>query len=36
MNRKLVLEDGACFEGTGFGSASEKKVELVFNTSMLG
>ena len=36
MNRKLVLEDGTCFEGSGFGSSSEKKVELVFNTSMVG
>lgn len=34
--RKIVLEDGSVFEGYGFGSLSEKKVELVFNTSMVG
>ena len=34
--RKLILEDGTEFTGTGFGSLSEKKLELVFNTSMVG
>jgi len=34
--RKLILEDGSVFEGTGFGSESPKKLELVFNTSMVG
>ncbi len=34
--RKLILEDGSVFEGTGFGAQSEKMVEIVFNTSMVG
>ncbi len=34
--RKVVLEDGAVFTGFGFGSPSDKKVEIVFNTSMVG
>lgn len=34
--RKLVLADGTCYCGYGFGSLSEKKLELVFNTSMVG
>lgn len=34
--RKLVLEDGSVYMGTAFGSISNKKVELVFNTSMVG
>lgn len=34
--RKVVLEDGSVFQGTGFGSMDTKKVELVFNTSMVG
>ena len=34
--RKIVLEDGTVFHGTGFGSLSDKKVEIVFNTSMVG
>lgn len=36
INRKIVLEDGSVYEGTAFGSLSEKMVELVFNTSMVG
>lgn len=32
----LVLEDGAVFEGTGFGAEGTKTGELVFNTSMTG
>ena len=36
MKRKIVLEDGSEYIGTAFGSVSEKKVELVFNTSMVG
>lgn len=36
MKRKLVLEDGHVFEGTGFGSFEEKIAEIVFNTSMVG
>ncbi len=34
--RKLILEDGSEYIGTGFGSPEEKKIELVFNTSMAG
>ena len=34
--RKIILEDGSCYEGYAFGSLSEKKLELVFNTSMVG
>ncbi len=36
MDRKIVLSDGSVYEGFGFGSSSEKYVELVFNTSMVG
>ena len=36
LDRKLVLETGAEYYGTGFGSASDKLSELVFNTSMAG
>ncbi len=36
IKRKLILEDGSEYIGTAFGSLSEKKVELVFNTSMVG
>lgn len=35
-NRKLILEDGSVYEGCGFGSDSERMLELVFNTSMVG
>ncbi|MDO4617796.1 MAG: glutamine-hydrolyzing carbamoyl-phosphate synthase small subunit [Lachnospiraceae bacterium] len=34
--RKLILEDGTVYPGYGFGSLSDKKLELVFNTSMVG
>jgi len=34
--RKLILEDGSEYIGEAFGSECEKKVELVFNTSMVG
>ena len=33
---KLILEDGACFVGKGFGAEKDAVVELVFNTSMVG
>ena len=33
--RKIILEDGSEYLGFGFGSLSEKKLELVFNTSMV-
>ena len=32
----LVLEDGTCFEGEGFGAQTDSVFELVFNTSMTG
>ena len=34
--RKMILEDGTEYLGYGFGDLSEKKLELVFNTSMVG
>lgn len=34
--RKLILEDGTEYIGYGFGSLEDKKLELVFNTSMVG
>lgn len=36
IKRKLILEDGSEYIGTAFGSLSQKKVEIVFNTSMVG
>jgi len=38
QNKKaiLVLEDGTCFEGEGFGSNGTAFGEIVFNTSMTG
>ena len=36
MNRKLVLENGRVFHGTGFGSSEKRIAEIVFNTSMVG
>ena len=35
-NKKLVLENGAVFEGYGFGADRDAVAELVFNTSMVG
>ena len=35
-HRKLILEDGSVYEGYGFGDDSERVLELVFNTSMVG
>ena len=35
-DKKIILEDGAEFYGFGFGDDSEKIVEVVFNTSMVG
>ena len=35
-HRKLVLEDGAEYYGTGFGYAGDAVCEIVFNTSMVG
>ena len=36
LNRKLVLENGSEFLGTGFGASAEALCEMVFNTSMVG
>ncbi len=36
MNKKLVLENGAVFEGFGFGANRDTIATLVFNTSMVG
>ena len=35
-DRKLILEDGSEYPGTGFGSSGEVVCEVVFNTSMAG
>ena len=35
-NRKLVLEDGAEYYGSGFGYTGDAVCEIVFNTSMVG
>ncbi len=34
--RKLILEDGSVFYGTGFGAPGDAVCEIVFNTSMTG
>lgn len=36
MDRKIVLEDGAVYVGYGFGAATDRVCEIVFNTSMVG
>ncbi|WP_144473559.1 carbamoyl phosphate synthase small subunit [Bacillus pumilus] len=36
MKRRLVLENGTVFEGTGFGSLESSVGEVVFNTGMTG
>ncbi len=36
MNRKLILEDGSVYFGTGFGDDRDAVCEIVFNTSMVG
>lgn len=36
LDRKLVLEDGSVYYGSGFGATKSKVCELVFNTSMVG
>lgn len=35
-NRKLLLEDGSEYYGFGFGDLTDRVLELVFNTSMVG
>lgn len=36
QNKKIVLADGSEYYGVGFGSDSNRLVEIVFNTSMVG
>ena len=36
FDRKLILEDGSEFRGTGFGARKDAVCEIVFNTSMTG
>ena len=36
FDRKLILEDGSVFRGTGFGSRKNAVCEVVFNTSVTG
>ncbi len=36
FDRKLILEDGSCYLGYGFGAMEERVCEIVFNTSMVG
>lgn len=36
MKRRLVLENGAVFEGKAFGSLEHSMGEVVFNTGMTG
>ena len=35
-NRKLILDDGTEFYGSGFGGTKDPVCEVVFNTSMAG
>ena len=35
-DRKLILEDGSCYLGMGFGASASRVCEIVFNTSMAG
>ena len=36
FDRKLILEDGTEYLGTGFGAKTTRVAEIVFNTSMVG
>ena len=36
FNRKIILEDGQEYRGYSFGADTEKVLEIVFNTSMVG
>ena len=36
FNRKLILEDGEEYLGYSFGASSDKVLEIVFNTSIVG
>ncbi len=36
IDRKIILEDGTVFSGSGFGSHEDRFVEIVFNTSPVG
>ena len=35
-DKKLILEDGSVYYGTGFGCDEEQFFEIVFNTSPVG
>ena len=35
-DRKIILENGSQYLGIGFADQSDKVVEIVFNTSMVG
>ena len=35
-DKKLILEDGSVYCGTGFGCEKEQAFEIVFNTSPVG
>lgn len=35
-DRRIILEDGAIFDGTGFGAEVDRVCEIVFNTSVVG
>ena len=36
VTRKIVLESGSVYAGSGFGAEAERVCEIVFNTSMVG
>ncbi|MBR4770706.1 MAG: glutamine-hydrolyzing carbamoyl-phosphate synthase small subunit [Clostridia bacterium] len=36
LSRKIILEDGQEYCGTGFGAHADRVLEIVFNTSMVG
>lgn len=36
FDRRLIFEDGTYYDGYSFGSTTEKVLEIVFNTSMVG
>lgn len=36
FDRKIILEDGSCYPGYGFGADEQRVCEIVFNTSMVG
>jgi carbamoyl-phosphate synthase small subunit len=36
FDRKIIMEDGSCYPGYGFGADEDRVCEIVFNTSMVG